>query len=86
MIALFTMGVNLVLILCKMFFYFDLFVFLVVQVGIAVGIYMLYCLKKIGVTDIISFSAVGSLKENIKPGNFLLVDHQFLLVQVFLDL
>ena len=26
----------------------DLFVFLVVQVGIAVGIYMLYCLKKIG--------------------------------------
>ncbi len=32
------------------------------------------CLKKIGVTDIISFSAVGSLKENIKPGQFLLVD------------
>ena len=32
------------------------------------------CLKKVGVTDIISFSAVGSLKENIKPGEFLLVD------------
>ena len=30
--------------------------------------------KKVGVTDIISFSAVGSLKENIKPGEFLLVD------------
>ena len=36
--------------------------------------YNIDCLKKIGVTDIISFSAVGSLKENIKPGNFLLVD------------
>jgi len=32
------------------------------------------CLKQIGVTDIISFSAVGSLKENLKPGDFLLVD------------
>jgi len=32
------------------------------------------CLKKLGVTDIISLSAVGSLKENIKPGQFLIVD------------
>ena len=32
------------------------------------------CLKSIGVTDIISLSAVGSLKENIKPGNFVIID------------
>jgi len=32
------------------------------------------CLKKLGVTDIISLSAVGSLKENIKPGQFIIVD------------
>jgi 5'-methylthioadenosine phosphorylase len=32
------------------------------------------CLKSIGVTDIISLSAVGSLKESIKPGDFVIVD------------
>ena len=32
------------------------------------------CLKQLGVTDIISLSAVGSLKENIKPGHFVIVD------------
>ena len=32
------------------------------------------CLKRAGVTDIISLSAVGSLKEEYMPGNFVLVD------------
>ena len=32
------------------------------------------CLKALGVTDIISLSAVGSLKENIVPGDFVIVD------------
>jgi 5'-methylthioadenosine phosphorylase len=32
------------------------------------------CLKSIGVTDIISLSAVGSLKNTIKPGNFVIID------------
>jgi len=32
------------------------------------------CLKKCGVTDIISLSAVGSLKENLSPGTFVIVD------------
>lgn len=31
-------------------------------------------LKRAGVTDIISLSAVGSLKEELAPGNFVLVD------------
>ena len=31
-------------------------------------------LKQLGVTDIISVSAVGSLKENLTPGSFVLVD------------
>lgn len=31
-------------------------------------------LKRVGVTDIISVSAVGSLKENLKPGTFVIVD------------
>ncbi len=31
-------------------------------------------LKKAGVTDIISVSAVGSLKESLKPGMFVIVD------------
>ena len=31
-------------------------------------------LKQLGVTDIISVSAVGSLKENLQPGKFVLVD------------
>ncbi len=32
------------------------------------------CLKQCGVTDIISLSAVGSLKEELSPGTFVLVD------------
>ena len=32
------------------------------------------CLKSLGVTDIISLSAVGSLKESIKPGDFVIID------------
>ena len=32
------------------------------------------CLKQCGVTDIISLSAVGSLKEDLSPGTFVLVD------------
>jgi 5'-methylthioadenosine phosphorylase len=31
-------------------------------------------LKRLGVTDIISLSAVGSLKENLAPGTFVIVD------------
>ncbi len=34
----------------------------------------IYALKKLGVTDIISLSACGSLKENLSPGTFVLVD------------
>ena len=33
-----------------------------------------FALKKLGVTDIISVSAVGSLKNNHKPGDFIIVD------------
>lgn len=32
------------------------------------------CLKQCGVTDLISLSAVGSLKEGLSPGTFVLVD------------
>jgi 5'-methylthioadenosine phosphorylase len=32
------------------------------------------CLKRAGVTDVISLSAVGSLKENLTPGTFVVVD------------
>jgi len=32
------------------------------------------CLKKLGITDIVSLSAVGSLKENLDPGTFVIVD------------
>ena len=32
------------------------------------------CLKALGVTDIISLSAVGSLKETIIPGDFVIID------------
>ena len=32
------------------------------------------CLKQCGVTDIISLSAVGSLKETLNPGTFVIVD------------
>ena len=31
-------------------------------------------MKQLGVTDIISVSAVGSLKENLNPGKFVIVD------------
>ena len=31
-------------------------------------------LKQLGVTDVVSVSAVGSLKENLPPGNFVIVD------------
>ena len=31
-------------------------------------------MKQMGVTDIVSVSAVGSLKEKLKPGNFVIVD------------
>ena len=31
-------------------------------------------MKQMGVTDIISVSAVGSLKENLEPGKFVIVD------------
>ena len=34
----------------------------------------IFALKKLGVTDIISVSAVGSLKKSHKPGDFILVD------------
>ena len=34
----------------------------------------IYALKKLGATDIISLSACGSLKENLSPGTFVLVD------------
>ena len=32
------------------------------------------CLKKCNVTDLISLSAVGSLKEKLSPGTFVIVD------------
>ena len=32
------------------------------------------CLKQLGITDIISLSAVGSLKEDLDPGTFVIVD------------
>ena len=31
-------------------------------------------MKQMGVTDIVSVSAVGSLKENLEPGKFVIVD------------
>ena len=31
-------------------------------------------LKQLGVTDIVSISAVGSLKENLQPGKFVIID------------
>ncbi|MBI2027666.1 MAG: S-methyl-5'-thioadenosine phosphorylase [Deltaproteobacteria bacterium] len=34
----------------------------------------IYGLKKLGVNGIVSFSAVGSLNEKVKPGDFVLVD------------
>jgi 5'-methylthioadenosine phosphorylase len=32
------------------------------------------CMKRVGVTDLISVSAVGSLRENLRPGMFVIVD------------
>lgn len=34
----------------------------------------IYALKKIGVTDVIALSAVGSLREDLDPGTFVIVD------------
>ncbi len=46
-------------------------------------------MKQLGVTDIISVSAVGSLKENLEPGKFVIVDQfidrTFLRVKTFFD-
>ena len=46
-------------------------------------------LKQLGVTDIISVSAVGSLKENLSPGTFVIVDQfidrTFARVKTFFD-
>jgi len=46
-------------------------------------------LKQLGVTDIISISAVGSLKENLSPGTFVIVDQfidrTFARVKTFFD-
>ena len=46
-------------------------------------------LKQLGVTDIISVSAVGSLKENLPPGKFVIVDQfidrTFARVKTFFD-
>lgn len=46
-------------------------------------------LKQLGVTDIISMSAVGSLKENLEPGKFVIadqfIDRTFARVKTFFD-
>ena len=46
-------------------------------------------MKQLGVTDIISVSAVGSLKENLEPGKFVIVDQfidrTFARVKTFFD-
>ena len=46
-------------------------------------------MKQLGVTDIISVSAVGSLKENLEPGKFIIVDQfidrTFSRVKTFFD-
>ena len=46
-------------------------------------------MKQLGVTDIISVSAVGSLKENLEPGKFVIVDQfidrTFSRVKTFFD-
>ena len=46
-------------------------------------------LKQLGVTDIISMSAVGSLKENLEPGTFVIIDQfidrTFARVKTFFD-
>src|SRR6056300_2020651 len=49
----------------------------------------IYALKQLGVTDILSISAVGSLKEELEPGKFVLVDQfidrTFARVKTFFD-
>ena len=46
-------------------------------------------MKQLGVTDIISVSAVGSLKENLEPGKFIIVDQfidrNFSRIKTFFD-
>ena len=46
-------------------------------------------LKQLGVTDILSMSAVGSLKENLEPGKFVItdqfIDRTFARVKTFFD-
>ena len=46
-------------------------------------------MKQLGVTDIISVSAVGSLKENLRPGTFVIVDQfidrTFARIKTFFD-
>ncbi len=46
-------------------------------------------MKQLGVTDIISVSAVGSLKENLEPGKFIIIDQfidrTFARVKTFFD-
>jgi 5'-methylthioadenosine phosphorylase len=46
-------------------------------------------LKQLGVTDIVSMSAVGSLKENLEPGKFVIIDQfidrTFARVKTFFD-
>ncbi len=46
-------------------------------------------LKQLGVTDILSMSAVGSLKENLEPGKFVIIDQfidrTFARVKTFFD-
>ncbi len=46
-------------------------------------------MKQLGVTDVISISAVGSLKENLEPGKFVIVDQfidrTFLRIKTFFD-
>ena len=39
-------------------------------------------LKQFGVTDIVSVSAVGSLKEDLPPGKFILVDQFLSLIHI----
>ena len=46
-------------------------------------------MKQLGVTDIISVSAVGSLKENLQPGKFVIIDQfidrTFSIIKTFFD-
>jgi len=37
----------------------------------------IYALKKLGVSQVVSIAAVGSLRDNIKPGDFVIVDQFF---------